>query len=288
MIPRLLAVQHIRKMRGRSQAHLMRASDGAFYVVKFQNPHSPRILANEILATQIGIWLGLPLPTVEPIEVSDWLIRNTPELRVQMDGAEIPCSNGLHLGSRYPFHPVHERAEIYDHLPESRRIKLADPLSFARVMVLDKWLGNTDGRQAIFVRKSGARSFNALFIDHESCFDAGQWAFPDLRLHGAYYQNRVYERIGGWSSFEPALTKAETAGFIDLWRLTQTIPPEWYGHDADSLRQLVETIYERRRRIRHLIEAFRRSERNPFPNWKDVKPIPPDEINLEETSETPS
>jgi hypothetical protein len=34
---RLAAVQHIRPLRGGSQSHLMRASDGAFYVTKFQN-----------------------------------------------------------------------------------------------------------------------------------------------------------------------------------------------------------------------------------------------------------
>jgi hypothetical protein len=31
------AVQHIRRMRGGAQAHLMRCSDGHFYVVKFRN-----------------------------------------------------------------------------------------------------------------------------------------------------------------------------------------------------------------------------------------------------------
>jgi len=59
MIPSLYAEQHVRRMRGGSQAHLMRASDGAFYVVKFQNnPQSPRVLANEMFATQVGLWLG--------------------------------------------------------------------------------------------------------------------------------------------------------------------------------------------------------------------------------------
>lgn len=31
------AVQQIKRMRGGSQSHLMRASDGFFYIVKFQN-----------------------------------------------------------------------------------------------------------------------------------------------------------------------------------------------------------------------------------------------------------
>jgi hypothetical protein len=33
----LYAFQHIRRMRGGSQAHLLRASDGSYYVTKFQN-----------------------------------------------------------------------------------------------------------------------------------------------------------------------------------------------------------------------------------------------------------
>jgi hypothetical protein len=33
----LSAVQQIRRMRGGSQSHLMRASDGNYYITKFQN-----------------------------------------------------------------------------------------------------------------------------------------------------------------------------------------------------------------------------------------------------------
>ena len=68
----LSAVQQVRRMRGGSQSHLMRACDGGFFVVKFQNnPQSVRLLANEFLATRIGLYLGLPMPEVAVIEVSD-------------------------------------------------------------------------------------------------------------------------------------------------------------------------------------------------------------------------
>ena len=44
----IYAVQHVRKMRGGAQAHLLRASDNRFYVTKFQNnPQGARILAND-------------------------------------------------------------------------------------------------------------------------------------------------------------------------------------------------------------------------------------------------
>ena len=59
MSTNLYAVQHIRRMRGGSQAHLMRASDGHYFVVKFQNnPQHIRVLANEIFATRLAQWLG--------------------------------------------------------------------------------------------------------------------------------------------------------------------------------------------------------------------------------------
>jgi hypothetical protein len=59
--PPLYAQQHIRRMRGGAQSHLMRASDGAYHVVKFQNnAQHTRILANEFIASRIGFCLGLP------------------------------------------------------------------------------------------------------------------------------------------------------------------------------------------------------------------------------------
>src|SRR6266851_2180303 len=59
----LHAIQHIRRMRGGSQAHLLRASDGAYYVTKFKNnPQHLRVLANEMFASRLGQWLGLPVP----------------------------------------------------------------------------------------------------------------------------------------------------------------------------------------------------------------------------------
>ena len=93
------AVQHLRRLRGGSQPHLLKASDGTSYVTKFQNnPQHIRVLANEMLATRLGRLLGLPMSRVEVIEVSDWLIVHTPDLRIQLAGAEIPCQSGQQTG----------------------------------------------------------------------------------------------------------------------------------------------------------------------------------------------
>jgi hypothetical protein len=85
------AIQHVRRMRGGAQSHLMRATDGHFYVVKFQNnPQHPRVLANEMLATRLAERIGLPVASTEIVEVEAWLVAHTPELTVQLANRSIP------------------------------------------------------------------------------------------------------------------------------------------------------------------------------------------------------
>jgi hypothetical protein len=121
----------------------------------------------------------------------------------------------------------------------------------------------------VFSKKAKQRLYTATFIDQGYCFNAGEWDFPDSPLRGVYSRNCVYTGVTGWDAFEPALTKAEQAEPIDIWRCADPIPPEWYGLDFHALQQLVETLHERRMRIRDLITAFRDSSRQPFPNWKN-------------------
>jgi hypothetical protein len=77
----LRAMKQIRRMRGGAQSHLMRCSDGNYYVVKFQNnPQHRRILVNELLGTKLAARLGLPTTPVVIVKVSEDLIRMTPDL----------------------------------------------------------------------------------------------------------------------------------------------------------------------------------------------------------------
>jgi hypothetical protein len=222
--PVLSAVQQVRRMRGGSQSHLMRGSDGGFHIVKFaNNPQSPRVLANEFFATRLGLWLGLPMPQVAVIEVSDWLVANTPELRIDVAGVSTPCSSGLQLASQYVADPHQDM--VCDYLPESLMLERTENVD-ALVLVLsfDKWTGNADGRQAVFSKKADARKFALTLIDNGYCFNAESWDFPDSPLRGVYARNRVYEQVTGWESFEPILSRLEQIDISELWRLTQGMP----------------------------------------------------------------
>ena len=261
----LTAEKHIRRLRGGSQSQLLRACDGSYQVTKFLgNPQHDRVLANEFFSCRLGELLLLPVPQVAVIEVPDWLIESTPDLYVESAGHRKPFPSGLHLASRFVGDP--DTDQILDHLQEEHFAKVLNRSDFSRCLILDKWTSNADGRQAVFVKRAG-HNWVATFIDHGYAFNAGEWSFPDLALHGVYYRNYVYKDVTSWESFEPALSIAEQMDRQDIWECAAPIPSEWCGPNSGALPQLVEKLYERRSMIRNLITAFRNSNRNPFPNW---------------------
>jgi hypothetical protein len=265
------AVQHVRRLRGGAQAQLMRASDGHFYVVKFQNnPQHLRVLTNEWLATRLAERIGLPVPQTEIVDVDAWLIENSPDLRMELAGRSVPCSAGLQLGARFVCDPA--EGQIFDYLPESMLHKVKNLDAFAGMLVLDKWLGNSNGRQAVFWKKGREWKYTATFIDQGYCFNAGEWDFPDSALRGVYARNAVYEQVRGWESFEPWLARVESVEPLAVREVAADIPPEWIGNDWHDLETLVEEVIARRSKVRELITAFRNSSRQPFPAWQDSQP----------------
>jgi hypothetical protein len=253
-------------MRGGAQAHMMRADDGHFYVVKFQNnPQHLRVLANELFATRLAERLGLPVPRTEVVEVGAWLIENTPDLRVELAGNSLPCTPGLQFGSRFAANPF--EGQIFDYLPESQLPRVRNLGDFAGMLAFDKWTCNANGRQAAYWRLARQRNYTVTFIDQGYCFNAGEWTFPDSPLRGVYGYNAVYAGVGGWQSFVPWIERIEAISAADIGELAGAIPPEWYAGAADELERLIEQLVARRALVRDLISAFRKSSRNPFPNW---------------------
>jgi hypothetical protein len=294
----LQALEQIRRMRGGAQAHLMRCSDGHYYVVKFQNnPQHRRVLVNELLGTRLAARMGLPTTPVAVVQVSEELIRLTPELCVELPRSRTPCQAGLQFASRYPGDP--RKMALHDFLPDEQLREVANLHDFAGMLVFDKWTCNTNGRQTLFylqertakeqapaawranvlVAEFGPAGdggettpllprYETRMIDQGFCFNAGEWTFPDAPLRGLYTRNRVYQGITGMESFAPWLARLET-GLAErvLNELVKDIPPQWYADDYDALMRLLEQLHHRRTRVRELILAAKKSNRQPFPNW---------------------
>ena len=153
-----MAIQQIRRMRGGAQSHLMLASDNHLYVVKFRNnPQHVRVLANELLATRLGAAIGLSMPHSEVIEVTDWLIRNTPDLHMESRGGQQPCLAGLHFASRWVGGLM--PGQVVDYLPEEQLLEVRNLGEFAGILALDKWTCNINGRQAVFQKSRRERRY---------------------------------------------------------------------------------------------------------------------------------
>jgi hypothetical protein len=151
-----LAVEQVRRMRGGAQSHLMRCSNQAYYVVKFQNnPQGLRILANELLGTRLAAKLGLSVAEPEVVEVRGELIAHTEDLVIQLGRGRAPRKAGKQFGSRYPGNLAD--AAVYDFLPDEQLREVTNIAEFCGMLVFDKWICNTNGRQAIFFLRGGRR-----------------------------------------------------------------------------------------------------------------------------------
>jgi hypothetical protein len=272
-------------MKGRSQPHLMRCDDDQYYVVKFtNNPLHKRILANEMLATRLAGRLGLCVPQVDIVEVHPELIAYTSELAVQSGTRREPCSSGKQFGSLFPGNPA--RVTVHDVLPGALINKVGNVSDFLGVFVFDKWTCNTDFRQAIFFREAvepkceSSNTLNqdryiAMMIDQGACFNGGEWNFPDAPIHGICQYEGIYESVTGMDAFDPWIERLEELITESvLHEEASRIPQDWIGEDQSKLNGLLHRLYERRMKVRELIEIARRSDQNPFPNWNPKATLP--------------
>jgi len=263
----LRAIEEIRRMKGGSQPHLMRCSDGHYYVVKFaNNPQGPRILANELLGARLAALLGLPVAPGEVIFVPEELIRLSKELVIELARGQMECEAGLCFGSRFRVDP--RKCPFWDLLPENFLRNVVNVNDFCGMLVFDLWTCNCDGRQVVFHQERNSKNYRATMIDQGFCFNGQDWNFPDAPLRGVYCRMVVYDRVTSMDDFEPWLTRLESEIDVNaIWRIAEVIPPNWYALDQSSLAHLVEWLDRRRGRVRELLFQTQGLKRQPFPNW---------------------
>jgi hypothetical protein len=243
----------------------MQANNGEKFVTKLQgNPQCTRVLANDYLACRLARMVGLSVPEPVIILVDEDTIREQ-GITFTLAGRAVAARPGLQFGSALV------TGEVLDWLPGTMLGRVRNLREFAGLLAFDKWTCNADGRQVVFHKEMRERKYNASFIDFGYCFNAGEWSFPDAALRGVYGLNDVYERIESWDDFDPWLSRIERFSERQLHSIADEIPCEWYGERSD-LQRLLDCLLERRSIVRQLVEDFRNSSRNPFPNWTAGRP----------------
>jgi hypothetical protein len=272
------ARRFVRKMRGGAQSHLIEASDGHHYVVKFvNNPQHRRILVNEWLAGVFLKHLQIHTPEQALIEFSAEFVAQNPDLYVARGSQKEPALAGFHYGSRLSVNP--DRVAIYDFLPDALLAKIENRCDFVGAVVFDKWVANADSRQAIFFRAKAktwtplkgdapARTgFFAQMIDHGFAFNGPHWDFPDSPMQGIYFRANVYDEVESLDSFQPWLDLVTYFPLEVIDEAWKGIPPAWTSGEEQDVERLLERLFKRRSRVEQLILDVKENRPSIFPNW---------------------
>jgi len=264
----IFAVQYIKPLRGGTQPHLMRFSNGCYYVVKFQNnSQGKRVLVNELLGARLAEWLGIPVARADIVCVDPALIELSQECRIHLPTRVEPCTAGRCFGSRFPGDP--DRVAVCDVVGD-RLLRVCKNLSdFLGMLVFDVWTSNADGRQALFFRDAGQARCRAVMIDQGMCFGGVEWKFTDDARHHLCRCGAAYEGATRIDDFEPWLSRLENE--IDdeyLRHIAAEVPEEWYDGDTASLGRLLEQLEQRRMLVRGRLVTLAATNPRSFPNWR--------------------
>lgn len=278
------ATAWLRPLRGGSQTHLLAASDGHHYVVKFtNNPQGLRTLINEWIAQRILAYLKIPCPEIEIIDIPQSLIDANPKLGIERSRVIQQPPAAWHFGSRFPGNPSLQA--VHDIVPDMQLTTCRNIHHFAAALAFDKWTANADSRQCIFYRarlldimcdgeatadpEFAQRGLVASMIDQGYCFNGIYWDFPDAPGFGLYYRPAVYRKVRGWADFEPWIERIQHFPDTVLDKALREIPRAWLSpEDEAALPALMEHLVRRRTKVASLIEATHDRFPDHFPNWR--------------------
>jgi hypothetical protein len=245
----------LRAMRGCSQSQLVEGEDGRFYVAKFAaNPQGTRTLINEWITTGLFRHFSICTPEVRVLRLSEKL-RDQAQLCFSVGTRKVPVTPGLHFGSACQVDPT--KTAIFDFLPQKLLHQVANLSDFAKAFVVDRWLGNTDSRQAVFVRqrgKSGNFALRAYLLDHDRIFGGSRWELNSAPSHGLWSDRSIYKLLDMQALCEETLEKSDSLTEVDFYRIIRSIPQSWFGEGDDSaLTDLLSRVYRRKTDLRCLI-----------------------------------
>jgi len=255
----------VRRLKGRSQAQLVQGENGKFYAAKFcGNPQGNRTLINEWVAHQLLSHLGVSSPRVAILEL--------PQSSLHHEGLDFVLANrrkspeGLfHFGSEYPANP--ETTATFDFLPAPILKNVHNLAQFAAMYVFDKWLGQTDTRQAIFIRdkavSTGSRILKAYFIDHGMAFNGQRWEIHDIPLAGLAVQIAIYSMLEMGSLVEAAIEKIERIDREIIFAAMNGAHSSWFAPgDREAMQSMLIKLQRRQASLRSIAQRHLHSLQN--------------------------
>jgi hypothetical protein len=257
----------VKKLGGCSQPHLLRASDGHFYVAKFSNnPQSRRTLINEWIASAALKHLGIATPESVLLHISEHFLNENRDVYIELRAGRRQVEPGFHFGSRFPHDAA--QTEVFDTIPDALLPTLRNLADFWGILAFDKWMGNSDSRQAVFFRTRPKTPLTVQMIDHGHVFNGANWRFAISPPHGVYFCPRVYEGIRTMDDFEPWLSRIISFPESILDQAMKDMPSSWLEGEEDQLAILLDRLLRRRTAVPHHLFECCSTNANSFPDWR--------------------
>ncbi|MGA8670925.1 MAG: hypothetical protein WB679_13665 [Terracidiphilus sp.] len=239
------AIEFVRKMQGKSQAALIRASDKEQYVVKWM--HGPRSTVSvrlEALRNSVYLYLGLPVSTWTPIDIPDELLDAHPEMWISSPKGMIRPNAGVHFASRLVSPPG---GAFYEFLPTRMFSRVTNRSDFWGAYAADVWTERFEIRQALFVPDDAPSSLRAIFIDHGSSF-ALLGSKEVARLTSCLYSDRlIYPESEMVTGLHDWIEHIRKHGHEAVMKAHDSLPPEWITASViEKESRLIERIQELR------------------------------------------
>lgn len=249
------ATEFVRKMPGKSQAALIKASDREQYIVKWMyGPRSTTSVRLEALRNSVYQYLGLPVSAWCPIEIPEDLIDEHPQMWINTSTGVIRPNPGLHFASRL----LSSRDGVfYEYLPERLFSNVANRSDFWGAYAADVWTERFDIRQAVFVPDQAPGSLRAVFIDHGSAF-ALMTSKEAARLTSCLYSNRrIYPETETVNNLHDWIEGIRRHGYAAVARAIESLPSSWISSTvAEKADKFVERIQDLREIIFPSISRF--------------------------------
>jgi len=214
----------VRRMTGSSQAFLVGADDGNFYVAKFPGTtKGPHVLVNECAGHAVYRSLGLSVPDWKAVSVSSRMIEDNASYWDPSGRGDVSLPRpGVCFCSQFF---AAAPARVFELLPVCRFSRLLNTEDFWLAWTADVLAMHAASRHAVFVEEAD-QQLRAFFVDHSSMFGGYDGTGTPNPSTSQYMDRRIYaSRKAGLSS--RLLRRLRRIDIDALWSCIQSVPDEW-------------------------------------------------------------
>ncbi|MEH7514758.1 HipA family kinase [Gottfriedia acidiceleris] len=235
-------VSYIKKLEGKSNAHLITFSDGRDYVVKYFRSGFEKTLPNEWIAYCIARFLDLPVPFAQIVSIPEEFTKTIPDIEPE------DVQN-----SKFQFVSLYVPETLNGHQVGSVP-NILNNNQLAGTILFDYWLCNGDRtRKNILLREESLDQFKLWIIDHAEAFGSYSWlvseleALPQKIMKSSTHQF-MSQYINSEEEFNEQLQIIQRFPVLLLEEIVEVIPDDWLLSKEDK-KAIVGRLVNRRKKI---------------------------------------